>query len=405
MFLGEIGFDIGGREMSGSLFSMGQVNSFYSPNKILLGIGAAKQIGKEARFLDGRKALIVTDPGVVKAGLVESIKESLISENVEVGIFDKVELEPPARVIDDCGRIAREDGYNIIVGLGGGSSLDTAKGASIIATNKGKVLDYTGMDLVPQRGLPKIFLPTTGSGSEVTRVFAPTDERDNTKKVVYSIFNLADVIIADPLLTISLPPDITADTGVDALVGAIEAYVSVCATPFSDILALDAIRLISENLPTAYAKGDHISARLNMTLAAILANLAWQSGGLGAVHALSYVLETECHMRHARAASIMLPHVMEYNKIGNLVKYGQIAKAMRENIKGLTHYEAAERSVSAVKRLLEAVNISFRLSDYGVSKGDLLRLVEGAMRQARLFVPNPRNLTEEDVSNIYSKAI
>jgi len=391
--------------MKERIFSTVRIYSFFSPNKILLGVGAAKQVGKEAKFLDGRKALIVTDSGVVKAGLVESIKESLISENVEVDIFDKVELEPPARVIDECARIAREDGYNIIVGLGGGSSLDTAKGASIMATNKGSVLDYTGVDLVPKRGLPKIFLPTTGSGSEVTRVFAPTDERDNTKKVVYSIFNLADVIIADPLLTISLPPDLTADTGLDALVGAIEAYVSVNATPFSDILALEAIRLISENLPMVYAKGDHVSARLNMSLAAILANLAWQSGGLGAVHALSYVLETECHLRHARAASIMLPHVMEYNKIGNLFKYGQIAKAMGEDIEGLTHYEAAERSVNAVMRLLEVVNISFTLSDYGVSKENLPRLVEGAMKQARLFVPNPRNLTEADVKNIYLKAL
>jgi len=392
-------------EMKESIFSTARIYSFFSPNKILLGAGAAKQIGKEARFLDGQKALIVTDPGVVKAGLIESVKESLVSENVEVGIFDKVELEPPARVIDDCAKIAREDGYNIIVGLGGGSSLDTAKGASIMATNKGKVLDYTGMDLVTKRGLPKIFLPTTGSGSEVTRVFAPTDERDNTKKVVYSIFNLADVIIADPLLTLSLPPDLTADTGVDALVGAIEAYVSVNATPFSDILALEATRLISENLPMVYAKGDHISARLNMSLAAILANLAWQSGGLGAVHALSYILETECHLKHARATSIMLPHVMEYNKIGNLVKYAQIAKAMGENIEGLPHYEAAERSVNAVKKLLTVVNISFRLSDYGVSKENLPGLVEGAMKQARLFVPNPRNLTEADVKNIYLKAL
>lgn len=391
--------------MSGSLFSMGQVSSFYSPNKILLGVGAAKQVGREARSLDGKKALIVTDPGVVRAGLVERIRASLISENVEVGIFDKVELEPPARVIDDCARIAREDGYNIIVGLGGGSSLDTAKGASIMARNKGKVLDYTGMDLVPQRGIPKIFLPTTGSGSEVTRVFAPTDETDNTKKVVYSNFNLADVIIADPLLTVSLPPDLTADTEMDALVGAIEAFVSVNATPFSDILALEATRLISENLPMVYAKGDHIGARLNMSLAAILANLAWQSGGLGAVHALSYILETECQLRHARAASIMLPHVMEYNKIGNLVKYARIAKAMGENIEGLTHYGAAERSVNAVKKLLEAIDILFRLTEYGVSKENLGKLVEGAMKQARLFVPNPRNLTEVDVKNIYLKAL
>lgn len=391
--------------MGNNFYSLDKVFNFFSPNKIILGVGAAKQVGREAKFLGGEKALIITDPGIVKVGLVEGIQESLTAENVKVGVFDRVELEPPPRVIDECAKIAREEGYSLIVGLGGGSSLDTAKGASIMATNRGKVLDYVGMDLVPKRGLPKIFLPTTGSGSEVTRVFAPTDEVDKTKKVVYSNFNLADVVIVDPLLTVSLPLELTADTGIDALVAAIETYVSVNATPFSDILAIEAIRLISENLPIAYAKRDHIEARFNISLGATLANLAWQSGGLGAVHGLSFILETECNLRHARACSIMLPYVMEYNKIGNLKKYGHIAGAMGENIDGLTANEAAEKSVSAVKKLLEGVNISFRLSDYGVSKEKLANLVEGAMKQARLFVPNPRNLMEEDVQRIYLKAL
>lgn len=391
--------------MERSAYSIDKIYGFFSPNKILLGVGAAKQVGKEAKSLGSEKALIVTDPGVIKAGLLEGIQESLKSENVKVGIFDRVELEPPARVIDECAKLAREENYNIIIGLGGGSSLDTAKGASMMAINKGKVLDYTGVDMVPKKGLPKILLPTTGSGSEVTRVFAPTDEKDRTKKVVYSNYNLADVVIADPLLTVSLPPDLTADTGIDALVAAIEPFVSVNATPFSDILALEAIRLIGENLPIVYAKGDNIKARFNMSLAAINANLAWQSGGLGAVHALSYILETECNLRHARATSIMLPHVMDYNKIGNFFKFGHIAQAMGENIESLSPYEAAEKSISAVKKLLEAVNISMRLSDYGVSREKLPNLVEGAMRQARLFSPNPRNLTKEDVMSIYLKAL
>lgn len=392
-------------EMKNSFYPADKICNFFSPNKIILGVAATKQVGREAKFLGGEKALIVTDPGVVKAGLLRGIQESLVSQEINVGIFDRVELEPPARVIDECGKLAREGGYSIIIGVGGGSSLDTAKGASIVATNTGKVLDYTGVDTVPKRGLPKILLPTTGSGSEVTRVFAPTDETDMTKKVVYSNFNLADVVIVDPLLTISLPPDLTADTGIDALVAAIETYVSVNATPFSDILAMEAIRLVSENLPVAYAKGDHLQARFNMSVAATMANLAWQSGGLGAIHALSFILETEADLRHARATSIMLPHVMDYNKIGNPFKFAQIAQAMGERIEGLTPLEAAEKSVHAAKKLLETVNISIRLSDYGVSKEKLPNLIEGAMKQARLFPPNPRNLTREDVKNIYLKAL
>ena len=378
---------------------------FFSPTKIVIRPGAAEDVGGEAKSLGGSRALIVTDPGIVKVGLVDRIRKSLLVSNVAVDVFEKVELEPPARVIDESAEVARHKGSDIIIGLGGGSSLDTAKGTSIMVTNSGKVLDYAGMELVPKRGLPKIMLPTTGSGSEVTRVFAPTDEKDHSKKVVYSNFNLAEVVLADPLLCISMPPDLTADTGIDGLIAAIEPYVSVNSNPFSDMMALEAMKLIAENLPVAYAKGNNVYARMKISLAAIMANLAWQSAGLGAVHALTYVLEAECHIRHARASSIMLPHVMEFNKIGNLRKYAQIAKAMGENIEGLSDFDAAERSVAAVKRLLESVNISYRLSDYGVSENQIPKLVDGAMRQARLFVPNPRNLTENDVKAIYERAL
>lgn len=383
-----------------------RICNFFSPSKIILGVAAAEQVGNEAKSLGGQKVLIITDPGVARVGLVEKIQEALISEKLIVGIFDRVELEPPARVIDECADLVRKEGYDLIVGLGGGSSLDTAKGVSVVGTNEGKVLDYVGIDVVPNKGLPKILLPTTGgSGAEVTRVFAITDEIDKAKKVVYSNYNLADVAILDPLLTISLPPEVTAETGIDALAHAIESYVSVISTPFSDILSIEAIRLISENLPVAYAKGENIEARSNMIFAAALAGLAWASGGLGAVHGLSYVLETEFNLGHAKASSIMLPHVMAFNKIGNLYKYGQVARAMGESIEGLSAYDAAEKSISAVKRLLWSVNISFRLTDYGGSKEFLPKLVEGGMKQARLFVPNPRNLTEHDVKGIYLKAL
>jgi alcohol dehydrogenase class IV len=392
--------------MKSSFYTQDKVSTFLSPNKISIGTGAAKQVGIESKALGGKKALIVTDPGVVKAGLIDGIQESLESEKLDMGVYDRVVAEPPARVIDESAQIAREEGYDIIIGIGGGSSLDAAKGASIMATNKGRVLDYAGVDMIPKGGLPKILLPTTGgTGSEATRVFVVTDEEENTKKVVYSNFNLADVAIIDPLLSISMPPAVTADTGIDALVHAIEAYVSVNATPFSDILAIEAIRLIAENLPIAYAKGSNIEARYNMALAANLAGLAFTSGGLGGVHGLAYVLGTEYHMSHGRSNAIMLPHVMDYNKIGNLEKYAQIARAMGEHIQGLCAYEAADKSIDAVKKLLEAVDISIRLPDYGIRKEDLPRLVQGGMKQARLFVPNPRDLTKEDVEKIYKMAL
>ncbi|MFQ5996797.1 MAG: iron-containing alcohol dehydrogenase, partial [Dehalococcoidales bacterium] len=322
------------------------------------------------------------------------------------GIFDKVEAEPPARIVDECAQVVQAKGYDIIIGIGGGSSLDVAKGASIVATNKGKVLDYAGTDVVPRSGLPKILIPTTaGTGSEVTRVFVVSDEAEKIKKAVYSDFVLADVAIVDPLLTVSMPPTVTADTGMDALVHAIESYVSVNATPFSDILAIEAIHLIAENLPAAYAKANNMEARFNMSLAATLAGMAFTSGGLGVVHALSNPLGMEYHLTHGRSNAVMLPYVVDCNKIGNLKKYAHITRAMGENIEGLSAYQAAEKLVVCLNRLLEVLNIARKISAYGVSREDIPKFVESSMKIGRLFIWNPRNLTEEDVKNIYTSAL
>ncbi len=391
--------------MKQSLAIMTKVNTFFSPNKVILGNGTVAQAGEEAGKLGAKKALIVTDAGVVKAGLVQGLEESLKAQKINFGIYSQVKAEPEARVVDECVKAVCADGYDIIIGIGGGSSLDVAKGAAIMATNEGKIVDYSGTDLIPRRGLPKILIPTTaGTGSEVTRAIIITDDSDNSKKAVFSDFALPDVAIIDPLLTLSMPLVVTADTGIDALVHAVETYVSVKATPFSDVLAIEAINLIAENLPVAYVRGDNIEARFNMSLAATLAGMAFTSGGLGAVHALAYPLDTEFHLSHGRSNAVMLPYVVDYNKIGSLSKYADIAEVMGEDMEGLSEYEAAESLVSCLFRLIEDVSIPTRLSDYGVSRDDIPRLVAGGMKQKRLFVPNPRNLTEEDVNNIYESA-
>jgi alcohol dehydrogenase class IV len=261
------------------------------------------------------------------------------------------------------------------------------------------------MEMVPKPGLPKILIPTTaGTGSEVTRVFVLTDERDQTKKTIGSTFAVPEVAILDPMLTLSMPPHITANTGMDALVHAIESYVSAITTPYAEILAIEAISLIAHNLPLAYSKGNNLIARYNMLLASNIAGLAFGSSRTGAVHGLAYVIDIDYHLPHGRANAIMLPHVMNFNKTGNLRKFAKIGEAMGENVEGLSVYEAADRSIEAVKNLLQAVQIPFRLSQYGISSDDLPKLVEGGMKQARLFVPNPRDLTPEDVRSIYESA-
>ncbi len=382
-----------------------KLSTYLSCRKTLLGKGAIQSAGPEARKMGCRKALVVTDAGVVKAGLVKPLADSFAAEGLALDVFDKVLPEPPAAIVDQAAEQARQGDYDLVVGLGGGSSLDAAKATALLAVNPGSVLDYVGMDLVPKRGLPTIMVPTTaGTGSETTRVLVITDQATNSKKVVYSDFMLPDLAILDPALTVSVPPAVTADTGLDALVHAIETVVSMNTTPYAQILGLQAIRLIAHNLPQAYAKGGNLNARYNMLLAANLAGGAFASGGLGAVHGLAYVLGTEYHMSHGRSNAIMLPHVMSYNLIGNPDQYAAIAEAMGQDVDGLPPLEAAEMAVAAVKELMVSMGVSYRLPDYGVSRQDMPKLVQGGLAQARLFVPNPRDLNEAQVEEVYAMA-
>ncbi len=382
-----------------------KVSTFLAPNKHLLGKGVACQLGGEIKTLGGSKVFVVTDPGVVKAGLVPAVIEPLKSEGMKIGVYDKVQPEPTSGIVDEAARIARSGRYDLVVGLGGGSSLDVAKGVAMMVANTGSILDYVGLNMFPKRGIPKILIPTTaGTGSEASWVCVVTDEKKNEKKSLYGFMLLPDVAMLDPVLTVSMPPSVTADTGFDALVHAIESYVSVNRTPYTEIMAGEAIRLISRNLPVAYGKGGDIKARFNMLLAANLAGMAFTSGGLGATHGLAYPLGTQYHMPHGRSNAIMLPHVMRFNLTGNLEGYAGVARMMGENIDGLSAYEASEKAVDAVMRLLAAVRISCRLSDYGVQKKKISLLTKEALQQSRFFVPNPKDVTEEDIRRIYKDA-
>lgn len=378
---------------------------FFSPCKIILGRNTVGSVAGEIRQLGGGKVLIVTDPGVAKAGVLAPVEDSLKSMAIPYFSYDGVKPEPPSEVIDHGAALFHAEGCRLVLGVGGGSSLDAAKGISILAGNKGKILDYTGLDRVPQRGAPLVLMPTTaGTGSEVTRVLVFTDERENSKNVVFSRFAIADTAIIDPLLTVGMSPLVTADTGMDALVHAVETYVSMNATVFSDLYAERAMELIVRWLPAACAKGTNLEARTHMSVAATLAGLAFGSGGLGAVHALAYPLGTEYHMTHGRTNAVMLPHVMRFNLAGSTHKYARMATLMGRDVTGLSPMAAAGQAVEAVKELLQAIRVSFQIGDYGIPRGDLPKLVEGALKQARLFVPNPRGLEEEDVRLIYEEA-
>ena len=367
-----------------------KVSQFFSPRKIVLGKGTVKRVGEEAKTFGGSKAMIVTDPGLISAGVVKLVEDALHEAHIEVGIFDKVEAEPSAHIVDECAKRVRQGRCQVVIGLGGGSSLDVSKGAAMMATHPGAILDYLGAETFHKPGLPKILIPTTaGTGSEVTRSVVVADEGDNTKKVISSSLAIPEVAILDPMLTLSMPPDVTANTGMDALVHAIESYVSVNTTPFTGILAIEAIRLIAYNLPVAYSKGSDVKARYHMLLAANIAGLAFGSGGLGGVHALSYVIGSEYHMPHGRSNAIMLPHVMDFNKTGNLRRFAEIAEAMGENVEGLPLYEAAERSVEAVKKLLQHGGDPFQTFSARDSKRRFTQVSDGGHEAGKAVCPQP----------------
>jgi len=389
--------------MSGMIFEKAHV--FYSPNKVLFGPNTVKGVGNEALQLGGKKVLIITDPGVVQANLIEPIKASLDAAKVPFAIYDRVKPEPPVSCVMEAVEKLKAEKCDLIVGVGGGSSMDVAKAVSLKATNDMSVLEMCGLDLAKKRGVPRILIPTTsGTGSEMTRVSVLVNEKENVKTVINSLYTLADVAIVDPLLTLTVPPKVTADTGMDALVHAIETFVAASATPFSDILAERAIEWIAHYLPIAFAKGSNLEARYYLSLGATVAGMAFASGGLGAVHALAYPVGTEFHLPHGRSNALMLPHVMRYNLCGNPEQYGLIADLMGKDVEGLSAMEAAELSVEAVEELLSTVKISFRLRDYGVTEKDIPKLVEGGMKFARLFLLNPRDLNEQDVRSVYEEA-
>jgi len=389
--------------MNGMIFDKSHV--FYSPNKVVFGPNTIKSLGIEVQQLGGKKALIITDPGVVQAKLIEPIKASLEAAAVSWVVYDQVRPEPPVACVEEAVSIFKSEKCDLVVGVGGGSSLDVTKAVSLKATNDMGVLEMCGLDLVKKRGVPKILIPTTsGTGSEITRVAVLVNEKQNIKTVINSLYTLADVAIVDPLLTLTVPPKVTADTGMDALVHVIETYVATSATPFSDILAEKAIEWIAQYLPMAWAKGSNLEARYYMSLASTIAGMAFASGGLGAVHALAYPVGTEFRLSHGRSNAVMLSHVMRYNLSGNPERYAMIAQLMGKDVEGLSAMEAAEVSVEAVENLLSIVEISYRLRDYGIPKEAIPKLVEGGMKFARLFALNPRDLGEQNVRSVYEEA-
>lgn len=376
----------------------------------LIGTGAVRSLGALARKSAARRVLIVTDRGVVQAGLVDGVKQSLEEAGIESGIFDGCEANAPVRAIISCAKFAREGGYDLMVSVGGGSTMDTAKVAATLATardiDKEEVGKYVPTN-VPRRGLPKIHIPTTaGTGSEVSIAAVVTDI-DGCKKAILSEYFFPEVAIVDPLMTLNLPARITADGGIDTLSHAIEAYISSKANVVSDMIAETTVRLVAENLRTAYGKGSKdLEARYNMAVAASKGSMALSAAG-GAIlnHGMGYALQMESDCTHGVSCSIMLPHIMEFNMLVDQPKYARMAELMGERIEGCSLRDAGRKAVDAVRQLSADVNMPQRLRDIGIKKEQIPGLVDMLFKFSPRHVSNnPRNCSREDAARIFEAA-
>jgi alcohol dehydrogenase class IV len=371
-------------------------------NLVLTGAKSVHKIGEEvSRF--GKKALIVCDRGIAEAGLVERIKEILEGSKIQVGTFDKVEPEPRIELVHQCVEAVRSKDYEVLVGLGGGSSLDVTKGAAIVVANGGKIEDYLGIGLVPKRGIPTVLVPTTsGTGSEATKYAIFT--AGNMKQGVIDPNLYANVAIVDPELTLSMPPRITAATGMDALCHGVETYTSLAATPISDLIAKECITLVGRSLRNAIFNGKDLDARSDMALGSFYGGLCLTNASVTAVHALSFPLGADYHVAHGEANAVMLPYVMRFNCLGNMNRFAEIAGLMGERVESLSCRQAAERSADAVETLMKDIRVPYRLRDLKIPREAIPSMAERAFTVQRLLVNNPRAISLKEIIEIYEQA-
>ncbi|MEW6661449.1 MAG: iron-containing alcohol dehydrogenase [Bacillota bacterium] len=372
--------------------------------KIYFGIGEAKKISDRVKELGATRVLLVTDPGIVKAGMADEMKDYLQKAGIEVAVFADVVPNPTTQEVDKGVALAKEHGANVLVGLGGGSSLDTAKAIGLMLANPGEIKNFWGKE-PPNPSLPVIAVPTTaGTASEVTWV---TVIKDTERKVKMGIGHpkLAPAVaVCDPLLTVSMPPAVTAATGMDALTHAIESYTNTITDPISEQIALESIRLIGQYLRPAVAKGDNLEARYQMLMGNLLAGMAFANTKLGVVHAITSPLGGYFDVPHGTVNAILLPYVMEFNLIGNQEKFARIAEVMGENTEGLTAYQAAEKAVAAVKRLSLDIGLPAGMAEIGVEEEQLPAVCAEAMKNVNIPI-NPRTPTLQDLIDICMRAM
>jgi len=384
------------------------ISNFAFPTKVVFGPGAIEQVADAARSLRMKHPLLVTDPGIVKSGLLERLTEPLKNAGLRWALFDQVEGNPTEASVFPGVDMLRAEHCDSVIAMGGGSSLDAGKAIRLKATHPLPLKEYDdlkdGASLISANLPPMVAIPTTsGTGSEVGRSAVITLKSNARKTVIFSPHLIPNIAIEDPELTVGLPPHLTAATGMDAMTHNLEAYVSVGYHPMCDGIALRGVALVNKHLRTAVHEGSNRVARTEMMAASMMGAVAFQKG-LGTVHSLAHPLSTVAGLHHGLTNAILLPHVMRFNMSVVLDRLVDLASALGVETDGISPHHAAEAAVAAIEKLNAEIGIPRRLSEVGVTAEMIPMMVPKAMEDG-CHRSNPRPTTAQDMQDLYRAAL
>jgi alcohol dehydrogenase len=380
--------------------------SFYLPTKLVYEINAIKnKLVDEIKMLGVSSVLIVTDKGVVNAGLLHDVEAALKAAGISYTIFDDVEPNPSTATCYKSAEAAKTAGADVLLAVGGGSPMDVAKATAILMTNGGNLDDYEGADKFENNPIPVLAIPTTaGTGSEVTPYAVITIEKRNYKMTILSSRLLPRVAILDPMVLTSIPPHIAASTGIDAFIHAFESFINRVASPVTDAYGAEAMRLIGKYIRVFVANRQNMEAAAGMMVASNLAGVAFAIARLGNIHAMAHPLGGFFNVPHGVANAILLPHVAKFNMLADDGKYKRVAAFLGEDVTMMTDRDAAPLAVEVIERLCSDVGIPKTLTEVGVTEDKIPDMARDAMLSGNVLI-NPRSTTLDDIIALYTAAM
>ncbi|ELV8717392.1 L-threonine dehydrogenase [Vibrio vulnificus] len=380
-------------------------SAFFIPTVNLMGAGCLKDAADSIKAQGFTKGLIVTDKILNQIGVVKQVQDLLSERHVEAVVFDGTQPNPTIGNVNAGLALLKQNECDFVISLGGGSPHDCAKGIALVAANGGEIADYEGVDKSAKPMLPLIAINTTaGTASEMTRFCIITDEERHIKMAIVDKHTTPLISVNDPELMLAKPASLTAATGMDALTHAVEAYVSIAATPITDAVAIKAIELIQAHLRTAVAHGEDIEAREQMAYAQFMAGMAFNNASLGYVHAMAHQLGGFYDLPHGVCNAILLPHVQRYNAQVCPERLRDVAKAMGVNVEGMSAEQGAEAAIDAIVALAKDVGIPAGIRELGAKSEDIPTLADNALKDACGFT-NPKQATHEEISAIFEAAM